>query len=211
MRGEAVEVDGAMVQMLQAEDVRAAPADRDADRRGREQTERPRRGAELGDSMMTIGGGRPDSTWCAALAFGPCSPTARSAGWARASRPPDRVSPSSSTACTRATGSGQRTAGRGRVTSAHRAVHERRCGVSRYTKTTWSGRRRDRPLLDGDLLRAFAWTGAGAEIREPLDITRGERAERGSCTPRWDRAWPRKLASSRKSVRCSEHDDELIA
>ena len=84
LRGEQVEVDGAMVQMLHARGLRAGASDRDTDRRRRQRTEGPAVAAELGDGVMTIGGGQPDFSWCAALAFGTVLDDGEDAGSARA-------------------------------------------------------------------------------------------------------------------------------
>ena len=84
LRGEQVEVDGAMVQMLHAADF--APK-RPIDTPIVVAANGPKGLAvaeELGDGVMTIGGGQPDFAWCAALAFGTVLEDGEDAGSPRA-------------------------------------------------------------------------------------------------------------------------------
>jgi 5,10-methylenetetrahydromethanopterin reductase len=170
LRGEAVEVDGAMVQMLHA--AAFAPA-RPIATPIVVAANGPKGLAvagELGDGVMTIGGGNPDFEWCSVLAFGtvlddgedPGSPRALAAAGpgltvvfhAMYERNPEAVDALPGGADWRA-----------RVEAVpeelrHLAVHEDHLvGVTD----------RDRPLLDGELLRAFTWTGTRAEMRARLD------------------------------------------
>ena len=170
LRGEAVEVDGAMVQMLHLDAfapprpvatpiVVAANGPKGLAVAG-----------ELGDGVMTIGGGNPDFEWCSVLAFGtvlddgedPGSPRALAAAGpgltvvfhAMYERDPETVDGLSGGAEWRA-----------RVEAVpeelrHLAVHE-----DHLVAVT----ERDRPLLDGELLRAFTWTGTREEMRARLD------------------------------------------
>ena len=71
LRGEKVEVDGAIVQMLHGAEFAPRVPDHDADRRSRPTGRRAWRSRdELGDGVMTIGRGEPSFDWCAVLAFG---------------------------------------------------------------------------------------------------------------------------------------------
>ena len=170
LRGEPVEVDGAMVQMLHA--AAFAPARPIATpivvaANGPKGLAVAR---ELGDGVMTIGGGNPDFEWCSVLAFGTVLDDGEDPGSARplaAAGPgltvvfhgmyegnPEAVD-----------GLPGGAAWRARVEAVpeelrHLAVHE-----DHLVAVT----ERDRPLLDGELLRAFTWTGTRAEMRARLD------------------------------------------
>ena len=170
LRGEAVEVDGAMVQMLHA--AAFAPA-RPIATPIVVAANGPKGLAvagELGDGVMTIGGGNPDFEWCSALVFGTVLDDGESPGSERALAAagpgltvvfhgmyegnPEAVDGLPGGAEWRA-----------RVEAVpkevrHLAVHE-----DHLVAVT----DRDRPLLDGELLRAFTWTGTRAEMRARLD------------------------------------------
>ena len=170
LRGEAVEVDGAMVQMLHA--AAFAPA-RPIATPIVVAANGPKGlavAAELGDGVMTIGGGNPDFEWCSALAFGTVLDDGESPGSERALAAagpgltvvfhgmyegnPEAVDGLPGGAEWRA-----------RVEAVpkevrHLAVHE-----DHLVAVT----ERDRPLLDGELLRAFTWTGTREEMRARLD------------------------------------------
>jgi 5,10-methylenetetrahydromethanopterin reductase len=170
LRGEQVEVDGALVQMLHA--------DEHAPKRpiatpiviGANGPKGMAVARELGDGVMTVGSGEPTFDWCAALAFGTVLDDGEDSGSARVlsaagpgsdGRVPRHVR--------RRSELGRRIAGRRRVAGSHRgsagtarhlAVHEDH--LVRVTD-------RDRPLLNGDLVKAFTWTGKRDEIRMRLD------------------------------------------
>ena len=92
---------------------------------------------------------------------------------AGASRPPVPRSPSCTTACTRATRSSVETLPGGvRVARRARARSRRTRGTSRPTRITSSRvTERDRPLLSGEGLTSFTWTGEADVLRARLDAT----------------------------------------
>jgi 5,10-methylenetetrahydromethanopterin reductase len=170
LRGEQVEVDGAIVQMLHAADF--AP-------------ERPIEtpiiiaangpkglavATEFGDGVMTVGGGNPEFSWCAVLAFGTVLEDGEDAGSARALA----AAGPGLTVVFHAMYEGNADAvdampggpeWRARIEeypegARHLAVHE-----DHLVAVT----ERDRPLLNGELLRAFTWTGTRAEMKARLD------------------------------------------
>ncbi len=167
LRGEQVEVDGALVQMLHAADF--APK-RPITTPIVVAANGPKGVAaahEFGEGIMTIGGGNPDFDWCAALAFGTVLDDDEDAGSERAlaaagpaltvvyhAMYPDAVM---------ALPGGPEW--RARIDAfppeaRHLAVHE-----DHLVAVT----ERDRPLLNGDLLRSFSWTATRSELRERLD------------------------------------------
>ena len=169
LRGEAVEVDGAMVQMLHAADF-APPRPIETPIVVAANGPKGLAVAEaLGDGVMTIGGGRPEFAWCAALAFGTVLDDDEDAGSARAL---EAAGPGLTVvfhgmyegdpaAVDGLPGGAEWRARIERVPEPlrHLAVHE-----DHLVAVT----ERDRPLLDGDLLRAFTWTASRAELRERL-------------------------------------------
>jgi 5,10-methylenetetrahydromethanopterin reductase len=130
---------------------------------------------ELGDGVMTVGGGEPSFDWCAALIFGTVLDDGEDAGSERAlaaAGPALTVvyhamyegDPSSVDGLP---GGPEWRARVEQVPEAqrHLAVHEDH--LVRVTD-------RDRPLLNGDLLPAFTWTGSAADLRarlEPLEAS----------------------------------------
>lgn len=170
LRGEQVEVDGSVVQMI-------PPAGFLSDRPVRVPILVAANGPkglavakELGDGVMTIGSGQPEFDWCAVLAFGTVL---------------DADEPPASTRAFEAAGPaltvvyhGMYEANPDAVDSLpggpewraeveelpppvrHLSVHEDH--LVRVTD-------RDAPLLDGDLLAAFTWTGPASALRERLD------------------------------------------
>jgi 5,10-methylenetetrahydromethanopterin reductase len=170
LRGETVEIEGAACRMLHGPEF--APARPVATpivvaANGPKGLAVAR---ELGDGVMTIGGGEPEFDWCSVLAFGTVLDEGESPGSERAlaaAGPAQTVvyhamwegDPASVDALpggaewrkrVEAVPEGER----------HLAVHEDH--LVRVTD-------RDRPLLDGDLLKAFTWTGTRAEVRARLD------------------------------------------
>jgi 5,10-methylenetetrahydromethanopterin reductase len=170
LRGEQVEVDGALVQMLHA--------DEHAPKRpistpiviGANGPKGMAVARELGDGVMTVGGGEPTFDWCAALAFGTVLADGEDPGSARALA----AAGPGLTVVFHAMYEGDPISvdalpggaeWRARIeetpeASRHLAVHEDH--LVRVTD-------RDRPLLNGDLLKSFTWTGSPAEIRMRLD------------------------------------------
>jgi 5,10-methylenetetrahydromethanopterin reductase len=171
LRGEQVEVDGAIVQMLHAADF--APK-RPIDTPIVVAANGPKGlavAAELGDGVMTIGGGQPDFDWCAALAFGTVLDEGEDAGSARAFA---------------AAGPGLTVVFHGMYEGDPAAVDglpggaEWRARIEEFPESVRhlavhedhlvAVTARDEPLLDGDLLRAFTWTAPPAELRERLGL-----------------------------------------
>jgi 5,10-methylenetetrahydromethanopterin reductase len=171
LRGEQVEVDGAMVQMLHAGGF--APA-RPIETPILVAANGPKGLAvagELGDGVMTYGGGHPDFSWCAALAFGTVLDDGEDPG-------SDRAFAAAGPALTvvfhgmyegdpaAVDGLPGGPEWRARIEAVaapvrHLAVHE-----DHLVAVT----ERDRLLLDGELLRAFTWTASAAELRERLAL-----------------------------------------
>jgi 5,10-methylenetetrahydromethanopterin reductase len=203
LRGEQVEVDGAVVQMLHADELApkrpiATPIVVAAN--GPKGIAVAR---ELGDGVMTIGGGEPSFDWCSALLMGTVLDDGEDAG-------SDRALAAAGPALTvvfHAMYEGDPASVDGLPGGAewrarletipapqrHLAVHEDH--LVRVTE-------RDRPLLNGDLLRAFSWTGDASELRERLDaleatgVTEVLYAPMGPDVPRELRAFM-EMASAR--------------
>ena len=175
LRGEQVEVDGAIVQMLHGDGFApkrpiATPIVVAAN--GPKGMEVAR---ELGDGVMTVGGGEPSFDWCSALLFGTVLDDGEDPG-------SDRALEAAGPALTvvyHAMYEGDPASvdglpggpeWRARIEETpeaqrHLAVHEDH--LVRVTE-------QDRPLLNGDLLPAFTWTGSADELRarlEPLEAS----------------------------------------
>jgi 5,10-methylenetetrahydromethanopterin reductase len=170
LRGEQVEVDGALVQMLHGED--HAP---------KRPMETPivigangPKGFEvtraLGDGVMTVASGEPSFSWCATLALGSVLDDGEDAGSARALAAAgpgltvvyhamyenDPASVDSLPGGAEWRDRIEQVPERER----HLTVHEDH--LVRVTD-------RDRPLVNGEMVRAFTWTAPRAEIRARLD------------------------------------------
>jgi 5,10-methylenetetrahydromethanopterin reductase len=170
LRGDKVEVDGAIVQMLHGPDFAppfpiATPIVIAANG--------PKGLAvakELGDGVMTIGTGDPDFDWCSVLAFGTVLDPGESPGSERAlaaAGPALTVVYHAMYEADPASVEGLPGGPEWRArieeipaAERHLAVHEDH--LVRVTE-------RDRPLLDGDLLKAFSWTGEAGEVRMRID------------------------------------------
>ena len=170
LRGEATEVDGAMVKMIHP---RGFAPDRPIDVPIVIAANGPKGFAvakELGDGVMTIMGGNPEFEWCATLVFG----TVLDDGEAPTD---DRVIAAAGAALTVVyhgmyEGSPDAVDGlpggvewRARleaipIETRHLATHEDH--LVRVTA-------RDAPVIDGNLLPAFTWTGSPAEIKDRVD------------------------------------------
>jgi len=169
LRGEKVEVDGAIVQMLHGPDF--APA-RPVATPIVVAANGPKGLAiahELGDGVMTIGAGNATFDWCAVLAFGTVLDAGEDPGSERALAAAGpalavvyHAMYENDPASVEALPGGAQW--RARIDAfpegeRHLAVHEDH--LVRVTE-------RDRPLLDGDLLTTFSWTGPAAEVRMRL-------------------------------------------
>lgn len=170
LRGDKVEVDGKLVQMLHAPEF--APP-RPVNVPIVVAANGPKGLAvahELGDGVMTVATGQPEFDWCATLAFGTVLDDDESPASARAM---DAAGPGL-TVVYHAMYEGDPASVEGlpggidwrkRIeelpeAERHLAVHEDH--LVRVTE-------RDRPLLDGELLKAFTWTGTRADVRARLD------------------------------------------
>jgi len=170
LRGEKVEVEGAIVQMLHGPDfappfpintpiVIAANGPKGVAVAN-----------EFGDGVMTIGTGNPDFDWCSVLAFGTVLDAGESPGSERALA----AAGPALTVVYHAMYEGDPASVDGLpggvewrkrleeipAAERHLAIHDEHL----VTVTD-----RDRPLLDGDLLKAFTWTGEAAEVRPRID------------------------------------------
>lgn len=170
LRGDKVEVDGAIVQMMHGADF--APP-RPINTPIVIAANGPKGLAvahELGDGVMTIGSGDPEFDWCSVLAFGTVLDPGESAGSERALA----AAGPALTVVYHAMYEGDPASVEGLPggvewrkqleaipeAERHLAIHE-----DHLVQVT----DRDRPLLDGDLLKAFTWTGESAEVRMRID------------------------------------------
>jgi 5,10-methylenetetrahydromethanopterin reductase len=170
LRGEKVEIDGAVAQMLHGPEFApprpiATPIVIAANGPKGMAVARA-----LGDGVMMIGGGDPAFDWCSVLAFGTVLDEGESAGSERALA----AAGPALTVVYHAMYEGDPASvdalpggveWRKRLEEVpeperHLATHEDH--LVRVTE-------RDRPLLDGDLLAAFTWTGTAAAVRMRID------------------------------------------
>jgi 5,10-methylenetetrahydromethanopterin reductase len=170
LRGEKVEVDGAIVQMLHNDEfappfpintpiVIAANGPK-----GMEVAQ------QLGDGVMTIGSGEPAFDWCAVLAFGTVLDDSESPSSERvfaAAGPAQTVVYHAMYEGNPESVDGLPGGIEWRKSLEELPENERHLAVHKdhLVRVT----ERDRPLLDGDLLKTFTWTGPPAEIRMRLD------------------------------------------
>ena len=188
LRGEAVEVDGAIVQMLHGDGfaperpiatpiVVAANGPKGMDVAG-----------ELGDGVMTIGGGEPSFELVLGARLRNRARRRRGPGLgSRRSRPRARRSPSCTTRCTKAIpASVDGSAGRRRVAGPRSRRSPKLNAIWRCTRIISSRvTDRDRPLLTATCCRAFTWTGAPPSCA-PGSSRSQRRAGPRSSTRRWD-------------------------
>ena len=170
LRGEQVEVDGAVVQMIPPAGFLPAAPIAVPILVAANGPKGLRVAGELGDGVMTIGSGQPDFDWCAVLAFGtvlddgepPSSQRAlAAAGPALTVVYHGMYEANPAVVDSLPGGPEWRTALENVPASVrHLAVHEDH--LVRVTE-------RDVPLLDGDTLAGFTWTGSAAQLRERLD------------------------------------------
>ena len=171
LRGEQVEVDGALVQMLHGADFAST---RPIDVPVVIAANGPKGIAaahEFGEGIMTIGGGNPDFDWCSALTFGTVLDADEEAG-------SDRTLAAAGPALTVVYHAMYPDAvmslpggpeWRARIDefppeARHLAIHE-----DHLVSVT----ERDRPLLNGAMLKTFTATGTRAEWRARLDALEG--------------------------------------
>lgn len=170
LRGEQVEIDGSVVQMIPPAGFLPAPPITVPvlvaanGPRGLEVAK------ELGDGVMTIGAGQPEFDWCAVLVFGtvlddgetPSSPRALAAAGPALTVVYHGTYEIDPAAVDSLPGGPEWRAAIERVPAAsrHLAVHEDH--LVRICE-------RDAPLLDGDALASFTWTGPASGLRERLD------------------------------------------
>jgi 5,10-methylenetetrahydromethanopterin reductase len=170
LRGEKVEVEGRVVQMLHADAFAPARPIRTPIVVAANGPKGLAIAHDIGDGVMTVAVPDPSFGWCSVLAFGTVLDNGESPGTERAfaaAGPGMTVvyhamyegDPAS------VDGLPGGTEWRKRVeefpeNERHLAVHEDH--LVRVTE-------RDAPLLDGDLLKSFSWTGTRAEIKARLD------------------------------------------
>jgi len=170
LRGEKVEVDGAIVQMLHGPDFAPAFPINTPIVIAANGPKGVAVAHEFGDGVMTIGAGNPDFDWCSVLAFGTVLDAGESPGSERALA----AAGPALTVVYHAMYEGDPASVDGLpggvewrkrleeipAAERHLAIHDEHL----VTVTE-----RDRPLLDGDLLKAFTWTGEAAEVRPRID------------------------------------------
>jgi 5,10-methylenetetrahydromethanopterin reductase len=170
LRGERVEVDGSVVQMIPPAGFLPAPPIGVPILVAANGPKGLRVAAELGDGVMTIGSGQPEFSWCAVLAFGtvlddgepPSSRRALEAAGPALTVVYHAMYEANREAIDTLPGGPEWRTGIEEVpaTVRHLAVHEDH--LVRVTE-------RDAPLLDGDTLAGFTWTGPADALRERLD------------------------------------------
>jgi 5,10-methylenetetrahydromethanopterin reductase len=170
LRGEQVTVDGSVVQMIPPDGFLPAPPITVPILVAANGPKGLRVAKELSDGVMTIGSGQPEIDWCAVLAFGtvlddgepPSSARALAAAGPALTVVYHGTYEIDPAAVDLLPGGAEWRATIERVPAAsrHLAVHEdhlvRVCA-------------RDAPLLDGDTLASFTWTGPADQLRERLD------------------------------------------
>jgi 5,10-methylenetetrahydromethanopterin reductase len=170
LRGEKVDVDGAIVQMLHGPEFAPARPIRTPIVIAANGPKGLAVARELGDGVMTIGSGDPEFDWCSVLAFGTVLDDGESAGSERALA----AAGPGLTVVYHAMYEGDPASvdalpggveWRKRLEEIpedvrHLAVHE-----DHLVQVT----ERDRSLLDGQLLQAFTWTGPAADVRLRID------------------------------------------
>ena len=169
LRGEKVEVEGAVVQMLHGPDFAPAfpiPTPIVVAANGPKGLAVAR---ELGDGVMTIGGGE-EFDWCSVLAFGTVLDDGEPAGSDRALA----AAGPGLTVVYHAMWEGDPSSvdalpGGVEWRKSLEDVPENERHLAVHTDHMVRVTDRDRPLLDGDLLKAFTWTGTRAEVRARLD------------------------------------------
>ncbi len=170
LRGDKVDVDGAVVQMLHGPDFAPARPIRTPIVVAANGPKGMAVAHEFGDGVMTIGGGDPQFDWCSVLAFGtvldpgenPGSERALAAAGAALTVVYHAMYEGDPASVDALPGGAEWRKRLEQIpeTERHLAVHEDH--LVRVTD-------RDRPLLDGDLLKAFTWTGEAPEVRMRID------------------------------------------
>jgi len=170
LRGERIEVDGSVVQMIPPGGFLPPPPISVPILVAANGPKGLEVAKELGDGVMTIGSGQPDFDWCAVLAFGTVLDDGEPPSSARALMAAGpaltvvyhgtyEIDPA---AVDLLPGGAEWRAAIERVPGAsrHLAIHEDH--LVRVCE-------RDAPLLDGDALTSFTWTGPASQLRERLD------------------------------------------
>jgi 5,10-methylenetetrahydromethanopterin reductase len=170
LRGEQIEVDGSVVQMIPPAGFLPAPPIMVPILVAANGPKGLEVAKELGDGVMTIGSPQPEFDWCAVLAFGtvldagetPSSPRALAAAGPALTVVYHGTYEIDPAAVDVLPGGPEWRAAIERVPAAtrHLAVHEDH--LVRVCE-------RDAPLLDGDALASFTWTGPASGLRERLD------------------------------------------
>jgi 5,10-methylenetetrahydromethanopterin reductase len=177
LRGDKVEIDGAVTQMLHGTDFAPAFPVRTPIVVAANGPKGLEVAHELGDGVMTIGTGDPSFSWCSVLAFG----TVLDAGESPSSpRALDAAGPAQ-TVVYHAMWEGDPASVDAlpggvewRKSLEELPEAERHLAVHKDHLVTVTDR--DRPLLDGDLLKAFTWTGEADEVRARIDALEAQGA-----------------------------------
>jgi 5,10-methylenetetrahydromethanopterin reductase len=170
LRGERIEVDGSVVQMIPPDGF--APA-RPIDVPILVAANGPKGlqvAKELGDGVMTIGSGRPEFDWCAVLAFGtvlddgepPSSQRALEAAGPALTVVYHGMYEANPAAVDSLPGGPEWRAALEDLPASVRHLTTHEDHLVRVTE-------RDAPLLDGHTLAAFTWTGSARQLRGRLD------------------------------------------
>jgi 5,10-methylenetetrahydromethanopterin reductase len=170
LRGERIEVDGSVVQLIPPDGF--APA-RPIDVPILVAANGPkglRVAKDLGDGVMTIGSGRPEFDWCAVLAFGtvlddgeaPSSQRALEAAGPALTVVYHGMYEANPAAVDSLPGGREWRAALEDLPASVRHLTTHEDHLVRVTE-------RDAPLLDGHALAAFTWTGSARQLRGRLD------------------------------------------
>ncbi len=170
LRGEMVDIDGGMAQMLHGPEFAppfpiTTPIIVAANGPKGMAVAR-----EFGDGIMTIGAGEPDFDWCSVLAFGTVLDEGESASSERAFAAAGpgltvvyhAMYESDPASVEGLPGGVEWRKGLDAIPEAERHLAIHKDHMVRVTE-------RDTPLLDGDLLKAFTWTGEAADVRARID------------------------------------------
>jgi 5,10-methylenetetrahydromethanopterin reductase len=170
LRGEKVEVEGAIVQMLHGPEFAPPRPIRTPIVIAANGPKGLAVARELGDGVMTIGSGDKEFDWCSVLAFGTVLDDGESASSERALA----AAGPGLTVVYHAMYEGDP----GSVDALPGGVEwrkeleetpERERHLALHEDHLVQVTERDRPLLDGDLLQAFTWTGPAADVRMRID------------------------------------------
>jgi len=170
LRGDKFEVEGAIVQMLHGPEFAPARPIRTPIVIAANGPKGLAVARELGDGVMTIGSGDKAFDWCSVLAFGTVLDDGESASSERALA----AAGPGLTVVYHAMyegdpGSVDALPGGVEWRKGLEEIPERERHLALHEDHLVQVTERDRPLLDGDLLQAFTWTGPAADVRMRID------------------------------------------